>query len=260
MSIDIVDTLKSAFGSLNTDTGRKVVGLLLGLQVLNLTVVSLQAGGFALAAASAVLQLALGIIGLIVTLGVLRSFSSMSLEKEQYTENLLWPVIRYFGANTSTTLFALGIAALGLVPAAIAAAGVTGVGAIAPQMVTGASIIGVLIGLVGGVLGVALFAYIYSTLVVSLPMIAADDKRLFEALDTSIQRTKGSRMALVASLVLLILVFLSAVVAGGILVAVLGMVSERVAGILAFAGYLLVSALFSASFLSLLTEFNERLP
>lgn len=261
MSLDAVDTVKSAFGSLNTDTGRKAVGLLLGIQIVNFGLLLAQGvQNLAVAGTAFVGQLVIGVVSLIVTLGILRSLDAKTFSREQYTENLFWPLVRIFGANTTTSFAAFGVAALGALPAILAAGAITGAGAAVPEMVSGLTVLGALIGVVGAILGVALFVYIYVTLIASLPMVAADDRRLFESLDLSIQRTKGSRVAMFLAAVLLVLAFVVAGIVGIVLTTAIGFVSEPVAGFVGLTGYVLLSAVFSASFLSLLTEYNKRLP
>jgi|GEM_PF-666733 len=265
MSIDIVDTTKSALGSLNTDTGRKVIGLLALLQIISVaSTFALEAEQLALAAIGGTSYIITSLLGIIITLGVLRSFDTDQMERSQYTSNLLWPITRFFGAQTTTVILATLVSLIGLIPLGIAGAiGAAGLGMGIGGM-TGASgitaAIGAILGIIGIGLGVGIFAYIYATLVISLPMIASDNRRVFEALDLSIQRTKDNRLRIIASIITTILPIIGLGLLGGTLVLILSFVYEPLAAATGLAGYFLISAAFTAAYLSLLTELNQRLP
>jgi membrane-anchored glycerophosphoryl diester phosphodiesterase (GDPDase) len=109
---------------------------------------------------------------------------------------------------------------------------------------------GAAIGAGAGLIGVFAFGivlYILSALLLSLPRIAVDNKRLFQALDESVQSTKGNRLRIIVTL-LPFAVLMAAAFAG-----------IFAGGILGGAVYLVSALVSSIYFLSLLTEINSRL-
>ena len=247
MGLDVVDTVKSTFGSLNTATGLKVIGLLFVVQLVNMLGSMAYTAGTAAAIVGALATVLAVVASLIVMVGALRSFNSGAFRKEQYMENLFWPVTRTFGANAVTSLFAYGLGLVAALPA-IAAGLLTGAG-------LGGSVTATVLGVTGLVLGIAVLLYVLLTLIISVPMIATGDRRMFEALDLSVQRTSGEKKPLFLSLLPLGALYLAAVAvlvalapAQGTFEPVFGAVSA------------LVSSIVAAAFLSLLTEYDQRLP
>lgn len=253
MGLDAVDTIKSTFGSLNTDAGMKVLGLLFVVQLVNMGSAYLGSMGAGAMIVSGLISLAAAIAMILITVGAFRSFNSGEVTSEQYTSNISWPFIRIAGANLVTTVFAYGLALVAALPV-ILLAGLTGVGAGSPA---GGSVLVAVLGLAGLVIGTAAFFYIFLMLTVSIPMISVDDNRIFEALDRSIQRTKGEKVSMFLSLVpigLLYLVGLGLILSSG--VAATGQTAGPVTTLVTSA----VTALTATLFFSLLNEYHQRLP
>lgn len=253
MGIDAVDTAKSTFGSLNTETGLKVISLLFVIQLANLLGTMMFQSGSTMAALGGLLTVLAAVASVLVTLGALRSFDSGSFEKGHYTENLLWPIGRLAGVNVTTTLFAYGIGVVAALPAVVATA-LTGTSL--SGGLSGASITMALLVILGMALGVAAFIYVFLTLIVSVPMVAADDRRMFESLDLSVQRTSGQTTSMLFAALPLIALYLVSMAfmaaatpsQGTTINPALGAVSS------------LLSSVVAATFFSLVTEYNQRLP
>lgn len=253
MGLDAVDTIKSTFGSLNTDAGMKVLGLLFVVQLVNMGSAYLGSMGAGAMIVSGLISLAAAIAMILITVGAFRSFNSGEVTSEQYTSNISWPFIRIAGANLVTTVFAYGLALVAALPV-ILLAGLTGVGA---GSLAGGSVLVAVLGLAGLVIGTAAFFYIFLMLTVSIPMISVDDNRIFEALDRSVQRTKGEKVSMFLSLVpigLLYLVGLGLILSSG--VAATGQTAGPVTTLVTSA----VTALTATLFFSLLNEYHQRLP
>lgn len=257
MALDAVDTIKSTFGSLKTDAGKKVLGLLFVLQLVNMGGTYLSTMGTAMMFVSAFLSLGVAAAMLLVTVGVFRSFDSGELTSDQYTSNVLWPLVRITGANAVTTIFAYGLALVALLPAVLvsvlAGAGVSSLGAGAAA---GGSIVGAVLGIAGLVLAIAAFFYIFLMLTVSVPMISVDDNRVFQALDRSVQRTKGAKVSMFLAALPIGLLYL---VGFGLVIAMTGTATTTVSpGVAVLTS--VVTALTATLFFSLLNEYHQRLP
>lgn len=253
MALDAIDTIKSTFGSLKTDAGMKVLGLLFVVQLANMGSTYLASMGTAMMVVSGLISLGVAAGMLLISVGAFRSFDSEELNSDQYTSNILWPIIRITGANAVTTIFAYGLALLALLPA-LGVAGIAGSG-----MSTGAvgsSIIGAVLGLGGLVLGFAAFFYIFLMLTVSIPMIAVDDKRIFQALDRSVQRTKGSKVSMFLSALPVGLLYLLGI---GAIIGLTGPATATLGPVAALATSVVTAVIVTLLF-SLLNEYHQRLP
>lgn len=248
MGIDVADTVKSTFGSLNTATGLKVIGLLFVIQLANMLSTTLYTAGTAAALLGGVVTVLSVIAALFVAVGALRSLDSGSFRKEQYLEHVTWPATRLIGANLVTGLFAYGIGALIALPIA-AIASLTGMG-----VVTTGSLLGTVLTAVALGLGAAAFVFILLTLVASLPMVATGDRRMFEALDLSVQRTHGNRNSMFLALLPVIALY----IAGALIMVMAPLQGTYTA--LAGAVSALIGSVVAVAFLSLLTEYDQRLP
>lgn len=257
MALDAADTIKSTFGSLKTDTGLKIFGLLFVIQFVNLGSSLLTTmGGTAAQALAGVIGLVAAVAMILVTVGAFRSFDSGRVSSEQYTENMFWPVIRLLGANTVTAVFAYGLGILGLLPAIIIA-GLTGAGLGAGGLANAGILVG-LITLAGLVLGIAAFTYVFLTLTVSVPMVAIEDQRLFQALDRSIQRTRGNKTQMfLAALPVALIYILGTIV---ILAAGVGGANAGTSNPALLAASALITAFIGTTVFSLLNQYHQRLP
>lgn len=103
----------------------------------------------------------------------------------------------------------------------------------------------------GGILGLialSIILYILAALIISVPRITVNDKRLFQALDESVQITKGNRLSIIAT----ILPFVALLALGvASLAAIDGILGTAIYGILVLIGSLYMPAI--------LTELNSRL-
>jgi hypothetical protein len=249
MELDIVDTVLSSFSRLSSRATLGVVGA--GLALILAVGAGAMAGG-ALMSTSSILgglvmlvTFAVYIAGIAsISVGALRAFDKEDLSKGMFTENILWPFLRITGANIVTQAFMLTIAYILIYPLLLV--GMMGAGAMSMAS-TG---LGAGMGLAGGIVGIialSLILYILATLTISVPRIAINDKRLFQALDESVQSTKGNRLRVIATLLpfaALIAVAFAGTFTGGLL------------GIAIYLVSVLVASLY---FLSLLTELNTRL-
>lgn len=255
MALDAVDTIKSSFGSLKTDAGMKVLGLLFVVQLLNMGSTYLASMGTVMMMVSALISLGVVAAMLLITVGAFRSFDSGEVNTDQYTSNIVWPIIRITGANAVTTIFAYGVALVALLPAilvsVLAGAGMSSIGAAA-----GSSIIGAVLGIAGLLLAVAAFFYIFLMLTVSIPMIAAEDNRIFEALDRSVQRTKGEKFSMFLAALPIGILYLVGI---GVIVGLTGPATTTVGPVAAIATSV-VTAVIATLFFSLLNQYHQRLP
>jgi hypothetical protein len=255
MALDAIDTIKSTFGSLKTDAGMKIFGLLFLVQLANMGSAYLGTTGTGLTIVSGLISLIAGVAMILITVGAFRSFDSGEVNSDQYTNNILWPVIRITGANLVTTIFAYGLALVALLPALLLAA-LTGAG-VSSLGTAGAGIVGGVLGLVGLLLGGAAFFYIFLMLTLSIPMISVDDNRIFEALDRSVQRTAGEKVSMFLAAVpvgLLYLVGIGLVLASG--AAGTAQTASPVVILVSSA----VTGLTATLFFALLNEYHQRLP
>jgi|APHM01.1.fsa_nt_gi hypothetical protein len=116
MGLDVADTVKSTLGSLNTPTGLKVIGLLFVIQLVNVLSTTIYQAGTTAALVGGALTIASVIAALFAAVGALRSLDSRSFSKEQYLDNMMWPVTRVIGANLVTSILAYGIGFLVALP------------------------------------------------------------------------------------------------------------------------------------------------
>lgn len=252
MALNALSLLKHAFGSLKTPVGQKVAGLFFLVQALNIGgSLLMEAGTGTMVGLSVVISLAAALIGIIATIGGLRAFREGELSRDSFTQNLAWPFGRIVGANLTTTIFAYGVGALLVIPVGALMALVTG--ATSVEAVTGAGAVAVLLGALALLLGLGGFFYVVVTLILAQPLVAIDDRRMFQALDESIQRTKGHRSSIFVALL-------------GIAIAYIGLYG-LFAGLgvlgpdfIAALGILLVSPLLTSASLSLLNYLTEELP
>jgi hypothetical protein len=250
MELDIVDTVLSSFSRLGSRATLGVIGALLAL-ILAL-VAGFTAGG-ALMAVSGILG---GLVMLVtfavyiagaasISVGALRAFDQEDISKGMFTENILWPFLRMTGSNIVTQAFVFAVVYILVYPLILT--GLAGVGAMGMMAGTGLST-GMLAGAgVLGLLALLIVLYIMATLTLSLPRIAVNDRRMFQALDESVQSTRGNRLGIIATL-LPFAVFMAAAFAG--------MFSGGLVGGAIYLVSVLISSLY---FLSLLAELNTRL-
>jgi len=258
MALDAVDTIKSTFGSLKTDAGMKVLGLLFLVQLVNMGSAFLGQASSGMMVISGLVSLVAAIAMILITVGAFRSFDSEEVSSDQYTQNILWPLVRITGANLVTTIFAYGLALIALLPVILAGA-LTGAGlsSMGAGSLAGGGIFMAALGLAGLVLGAAAFFYIFLMLTVSIPMISVEDNRIFEALDRSVQRTAGEKASMFLAALpvgLFYLVGVGFILASG--ATGTGQTANPVMILVSSA----VTALTATLFFSLLNEYHQRLP
>lgn len=246
MAIEALDTVKSAFGRINTPTGLKVIGLLFVIQLFNTLGSMAYTAGTTAAALGALVTVLAGVASLVAMIGALRSFESGEFKKDQYTKNLFWPVTRNLGSNTITTLFGYGLGVAAALPI-VGIVSLIGLG-------TG-SIAGMALTAVGLVLAASAFIYVVLTLIVSVPMIATGDRRLFESLDLSVRRTSGNKKSMFLAALPIGALYLLATAVLVTLGPTQGTVNPAFG-----AASALISSTIAAAFFSLLTEYDHRLP
>ena len=253
MILDILETVKSAFDRINSKASLGVAGLAIGL-------ITVLFGGLALAgAATLVNPILAGVIGLVIalvyiaglasmTVGSLRAFDQKTVNKEMFTENILWPFLRMTGSNIVLQAFIFGAAYLVFYPAAILTLGASGMlqaGAeTMPELGTAA-----MTGLgIAGAITVAAALYVFAALSLSLPRISISDKRLFQSLDESVQATKGKRLKVMVTMAPFVLLLIAALAA----LLYLG----EILGLLVYIALAIIAGLY---WLALLAELNDRL-
>lgn len=195
MGLDPKDTVKSILGSLKTEVGITLIAVLFSLQVFNIISGTLAASTGLVSALGFVLSLAVTATTLVVAIGAFRALDSGELEKEYFTENLVWPILRVAGSNIVMTAFA-AIALIPILPARSLLAGAAGMG-----------MVGTALGVLSLLVGLWAFFYALLSLSVSLPEIVVEDNRLFESLDNSIQRTHGDRAGMFVALLPLLVLY-----------------------------------------------------
>jgi hypothetical protein len=252
MAINAADLLKTAFGGLKTDVGKKLVGLFFVVQLFNFAGSMLAQSGAVTGATTAGLlaTLVATVLGIIATIGGLRGFREGELDREMFTDNLVWPFGKILGANLTTTIFAYGLALLIAAPTFI----VIGLSGTSVSNLTGASLTIIGLGGLGVLLGVGVFFYVLVSLILSQPLIAIEDRRMFQALDESIQRTRNHRVSIFFAVTGLIAVYLLASV---ISVLAASFAGETVAGAVTT---LVVAPVMTPVSLCLLNELTEELP
>ena len=262
MAISVSDAVKTGFGSLKSDVGQKLIGIFFVIQAVNFgSTILMESATLGLQMLGGVLMVAAALVSIAATIGGLRSFREGSLKQNLFRRNLLKPFFRVLGANLTTAVFAYMLGFIFLLPAFIAVlAGTAGslaslgsTGATGAAALGGAGIAAMVLGALGFLLGLVAAIYVTVTLVLSQPLIAIDDKRMFQALDESIQRTKGSRLKIFLAGLSIFAVYLIAAFAGGIV----SLVNEQAgAGLI----QLVVVPVFTPIFLSVLNYFSEELP
>lgn len=263
MSLDVVDTIKATFGSLVTETGLKLLGLFLLLQVVSLGAsLFLMPSLFGMGAAGALLgigaQTLLWIASFLVYLGAFRGLERKELDREAFTRNAFRSFLRLTGDYVVISAFVLLAMVLVTVPVSflVGASGSMAGLTMNPQTLASLSP-SLLIGV--GLLVAAFVLYPILALVTSLPHIIIDGDRMFEALDRSVMRSKGEKLAMFLALLpvaLLHLINLATVLASGL--------GSTGAGMTAGLGPLLVLVVLgtvtNVATISLLVEYNRRLP
>ena len=262
MSLDVFDTIKSTFGSLKAETGLKIFGLLFVIQLVNMGSSYLGTMGTGAAVLSGLLGLIAVIASILVMVGAFRSFDSGTVSIDQYTSNIGWPVVRIFGANIVTAVFAYGMALVAFLPAILVAvlmgAGLTALSSGTAGAAAGGGLVAGLLGLLGLALGAVAFAYVFLMLTVSIPMIAVDDNRIFQALDRSVQRTQGEKIGMF--LAALPIIAIQIVGIGLILVSGAATGTTQPASPVMLLLSSVVTALTGTLFFSLLNQYHQRLP
>lgn len=205
MSADALDVLRTSFGSLKTSTGQKLVGIFFAVQLLNIGS-SYMMESMSMTATSVAVGLVGALLGVVATIGGLRSLREDEVKLEYFTSNLVWPFGRTLGANLVTAVFAYAISLIFVAPALIAAytSGLTSLAGL-----TGASAGVLALAALGGLLGIAAFFYVSITMILAQPFVAIDDMRMFQALDESIQKTKGNRLSIFTAFLGLILAYVA---------------------------------------------------
>ena len=253
MKLSVKDTVKSTFDRIASKASLGVAGLTIGL-------IGLVFGGGILTGISVAISPILGaVVGMLtaavylgglvsLTVGSLRAFNQKTVNKEMFTENILWPFLRMAGSNIVLQSFALTAAYLVLYPALLLTMGASGM---MQGTMTGAPDLGTTaiagLGISGGITAVIVL-YIFAALSLALPRIAISDKRVFQALDESVQATKGSRLRIAAA----ILPFAALIGAGLAALFALG----EVVGFLVYVALAVISSLY---WLALLAELNDKL-
>jgi hypothetical protein len=238
MALDAINTIKSTFGSLKTGVGMKILGLLFVVQLVNM--------GTGMMIVSVLISPA---VLLLIMVGALRSFDSGELTKDQYTNNIVWPLI-----------FAYGVALFALPPvvlvSVLAGAGLSSLGAGA---VAGGSILSALLGIAGLVLAIGAFFYLFLMLTVSVPMIAIEDNRIFEALDRSVQRTKGEKISMFLAALPVGLIYFIGIIPLAAMAPTTGSTATSVSPVLVLLTSV-VTAVSGTLFFSLLNQYHQALP
>ncbi|MFB6242280.1 MAG: hypothetical protein ABEJ36_05790 [Candidatus Nanosalina sp.] len=248
--VNAPDVLKTAFGILKSNVGQKLVALFFVIQFFNFAGSILAGSGSAVA--GFLMALASTVVGIIATIGGFRAFREGEIEKEMFTENLIFPLGRIIGANLVSTVLAYALALLFLAPAYILAV-ITGV---TPNTagLSGMSAVVVLFGAMGIFLAIGSFFYVAVTLLLAQPLIASDDRRMFQALDESIRRTEDERLHIFLALLGLMAVYILSI---GVVAGIGGILGELVTGALTT---LVVAPLMTTVGLSMLNYLVEELP
>lgn len=251
MALNALDILKHAFGSLKTPVGQKVAGLFFLVQAMNIGgTLLMESGSSTMVGISVALSLAAGLVGVVATIGGLRAFREGEFSREMFTENLVWPFGRILGANLTTAVLAYALGFLFILPAGVLAmlSGAASASAIAS---TGG--LTMILGILGMIMGLGAFFYVTVSLILSQPLLAIEDKRLFQALDESIQRTKGYRSSIFVALLGLVLAYL-------LFWAVFAAIGALGPDFITMIGLLIVGPIVTAASLSLLNYLTEELP
>lgn len=249
MTLDILDTVRSAFGRIASKATLGVVGVTLalllivgGLGILAGALTSVSAVLGSLVALAAVATYIAGAASL--TVGSMRAFDEKDFRKEMFTDNIFWPFLRMTGANITTQAFVFMAAYFILYPLLLVSIG----GSVA--MSAGSAALGgattALIG-VGGAIVALIALYVLSALLLALPRIAVNDRRMFRALDESVQATSGKRLKVIATLLPFAVLMVTAFA---------GAFREGIAGYTIYGVSLFLGSFYM---LAILTELNSRL-
>ena len=191
MSLDVVETIKSTFSQFKSEIGLKILGAFL---LVNLVTTGLSFGLSSqgiVASFSFVGILLASIASIVLTVGAFRSLFDGSIEREQFTEDLVMPFLRNLGSGAVTALFTLLGLYIALVPAVLIGGSVSALSApvvlssLSPALIAAVIIIGGTIAL-----------YPLLALLTSTPMIFVERDRMFEALDKSVQRSRGEKLGM----------------------------------------------------------------
>lgn len=251
MALNAGSLLKHAFGSLKTPVGQKLVGLFFVVQALNIgSTLMMEAGSGMMVGVSVAISLVAALLGIVATIGGLRSLREDEVQREFFTENLLWPFGRILGANITTAVLAYGVGILFILPAGILAM-LSGAGT--PEAIASSGGLTLALGALGALMGLGAFFYATVTLLLAQPLVAIDNKRMFQALDESVQRTRGHRSSIFVALLGLALAY----VAIALVIAGVGTVAPD---IITSVGLLIVGPILTAVSLSLLNYLTEELP
>ncbi len=250
MALDAGDLVRSVFDKVTSDIGLKLIAAFFVLQLLNIgSSYSFEVGGPA-AAIGAVVSLAAAVAGILLMIGSFRALDTGELEKQQFTDNIIWPFLRLVGANILTTVFVV----VALIPASLIA--LLTVGGAGVGVTLGSTALTVVVGLLGALLGIGslvFVAYAVLALITALPEIAVNDSRLFEALDNSVQRSSGEKLRMFISLVPVVLLYLLVLPVSAV-AAVAPEASVVVSPLIA-----VLSAATTVVLYTTLVEFNQRL-
>lgn len=252
MKLDVIDTVLSSFSRMSSRATLGVVGA--GLALILALIAGFMAGSALMNVSSIlgalVMVLTFGVYiagAASISIGALRAFDEEDVSLDMFTDNIVWPFLRMTGANIVTQAFILTVAyilfypliLIGFAGAGAAEMTSTGMTGISSGLMLGAGVV--------GLLALLIVLYIMSALTISLPRIAVNNQRMFQALDESIQSTKGNRPGIIATM----LPFAALLAA-----AFAGMFSG---GFLGGAIYIVSILVGSLYYLSLLTELNTRL-
>lgn len=251
MALNAGSLLKHAFGSLKTPVGQKVAGLFFIVQALNIGgTLLMEAGTGTMLAVSVAISIIAALLGIIGTIGGLRAFRAGELSREMFTENLAWPFGRILGANITTAVLAYGLGIIFVLPALILA-GLSG--AASAEAIASSGALTMVLGAIGVLMGLGAFFYVTVTLLLAQPLVAIDNKRMFQALDESVRRTKGHRSSIFIALLGLGLAY----IAVAAVVALLGTLGPD---IISAVGLLIIGPLLTSVTLSLLNNLTVELP
>lgn len=250
MKLELTDTVLSSFDRVASKATAGLIGIGIALGAL------ITAGvGTGVAVGGSISMLIYAVTALVYLAGVavltvssFRAFDQQDLGKEMFTENIIWPFLRMMGCNIVIQSFAFTVLYLIAYPLLLVggassyllmgAAG-TGTG-MSPMLIAG--------GLAAGIIFIGILLYIMAALTLSLPRISINDRRMFEALDESVQATSGNRAKIIAAF-LPVAIFIGGGMASIVLI-------EGLAGT---AAYMALAAIGSFYSLGLLTELNDRL-
>jgi hypothetical protein len=198
MTLDTAETVKAVLGNLTTELGASLVAAIFFLQVAGTVTGNMAAGSGLMSGLATVFSLVIFGATVIVALGSFRSLDSGELDKKHFTENLTWPILRLAGVNIVITAFAvLAFAPLAPLSSFIGGSALAEAGAAA-----------LIVGIAGIAVSFAAFFYAVLALSLSLPEVAVKDRRMFKALDSSVQRTKGYKKQMLLALSPVIVLYL----------------------------------------------------